>query len=285
VPEDLRRLFVTAHDITPEWHVRMQAAFQEFTDNAVSKTVNFPEGATPEQVAQAYLLAYDLGCKGITIFRYGTREAVLNLPADSEPSPPDKKEPRTGKLIEPSARYNELRPRERPAKLLGSTELLPIGCGKLYITINRDELGLCELFTSPGRTGGCPSQSEAISRLVSLALRTGIAVDELTHQLSGIRCHSAMRRNELLKNGLRAVSCPAAVGLALEMAARKFANGSPKAVVRQLAAPAVAEPDALQIHRREADWLARGLCPDCQTPIEREGGCLVCRSCGFSKCG
>ena len=285
LPEDLRRVFVTAHDITPEWHVRMQAAFQEFTDNAVSKTVNFPEDASPEQVAETYRLAYDLGCKGITIFRYGSRKPVLSLPENGKNDSPGKKESPSDKLIAQTARYNELRPRERPSKLQGSTELQPIGCGKLYITINSDHFGLCELFTSTGRTGGCPSQSEAISRLVSLALRTGIAVDEITHQLQGIRCHSAVRRNELVKNGTRAVSCPAAIGQTLVAAAKKFEDSPLKTKTKNNPINAGADPDALQTHRLEADWLKRGLCPDCETPIEREGGCLVCRSCGFSKCG
>ncbi len=294
LPDDLRRVFATAHDITPEWHVRMQAAFQEHVDNAVSKTVNFPEDATPEQVAEAFMLAYELGCKGITIFRYGSREPVLGLQqTDNDEGKQPPVEPRPPRrLIDHPVRYNELSPRARPPKLHGVTELTTIGCGKLYITINRDEVGLYEAFISTGRTGGCPSQSEAISRMVSLALRTGIKVEEIASQLKGIRCHSAVRRNELVKTGARAVSCPAAIGLALEAAVKKPDEGvaSPKAKAAPPPPPPPADaapgnPDPIHMHRQEAQWLKQGLCPDCHEAIEREGGCLVCRSCGFSKCG
>jgi len=276
IPAAIRKVFATAHDISPEWHVRMQAEFQKFTDNAVSKTVNFPENATPEQVAEVFLQAYDSGCKGVTIFRYGSREAVLNIA--EKPSTPS---PRETLIDQQPVLYNRIHPRKRPRKLTGSTNLITIGCGKLYITVNRDEIGMCEVFTSTGRTGGCPSQSEAISRLVSLALRSGIAVEEITYQLQGIRCHSAIRRNELIKNGDRAVSCPAAIALALRLAAGQQEKTKPPTSVEAAAATVTMRESV----REELHWLDQGLCPDCHTPIEREGGCVVCRSCGFSKCG
>lgn len=276
VPERLRKIFATAHDIAPEWHVRMQAAFQEHTDNAVSKTVNFPADATPEQVDQVFRLAHELGCKGITIYRYGTREPVLDLKKKVV-----KPLFQTGKLIDEKSLYNQVRPRRRPQKLRGSTELMLTGCGKLYITVNRDNVGICELFSRVGRTGGCPSQSEAIGRLVSLAIRSGVALDEIIHQLNGIPCHSAIRRNELIKGKQKAVSCPAAISLALTRSAEKLKQE----ITDQSGGDAPDEQQrATIIHQEEAYWLDQGLCPDCHTPIEREGGCAVCRSCGFSKC-
>ena len=157
IPEDVREIFITAHDVTPEWHVRLQAAFQEFTDNAVSKTVNFPNEATVDDVEHVYRMAYELGCKGVTIYRDGSREEQVLTTGKTE-----------------RARVPELqpvvpRPRARPAVVTGSTRAMRTGCGKLYVTINRDERGPFELFATMGKAGGCAaSQTEAIARLVSL---------------------------------------------------------------------------------------------------------------------
>ena len=193
VPEDIRRVFVCAHDVSPIWHVKMQAAFQEYTDNAVSKTVNFPNSATREEVAEVYRLAYELGCKGTTIYRDGSRdEQVLNIgkvndgkPAESGSAPlPDHVE----KLLESNCdstacllRNGSIMPRPRPDVTMGYTEKVKIGCGNLYITVNYDEQGICEVFTNTGRAGGCPSQSEATARLMSVALRAGVDSDCLLY--------------------------------------------------------------------------------------------------------
>ena len=191
IPEDIRRVFVSAHDISPLYHTKMQAAFQAHTDNAVSKTVNFPNSATKEEVAEVYMLAYRLGCKGVTIYRDGSREIqVLNLA---------KKEETAGKTAEPAADAAPeietppaqpfvITPRPRPDVTQGLTEKVAIGCGNLYITVNYDENGICEVFTNTGKAGGCPSQSEATSRLVSIALRSGLDVNTIVSQLRGIRC-------------------------------------------------------------------------------------------------
>lgn len=246
-PEDVQQVFVTAHDITPEFHIRMQSAFQEATDNAVSKTVNFSSSATKEDVRAAYDLAYKLGLKGVTIYRDGSRAGqVLSV---------GKKDKDTE---EERAEEGRLAPRERPEVTKGITEKVRIGCGNLYVTVNYDSKGICEVFTNVGRGGGCPSQSEATSRLVSTALRSGIEVESIIEQLRGIRCPSTMRQA-----GLKVLSCPDAIGRVLErvMAMRgedKKAEGKP----------------------------ANGSkCPECGTVMEHESGCVVCRSCGYSKCG
>jgi len=252
VPPDVQRVFATALDIAPVWHVKMQAAFQRFTDNAVSKTVNFPEDATPEDVREVYTLAYKEGCKGCTIYRYGSREEqVLSFAADGKA---------TGTTEQTRA------PRPRPARTRGSTERITTGCGNLYVTINEDDFGLCEVFTAMGKAGGCAaSQLEAIGRLVSISLRAGINPRSIIKHLRGIRCPEPS-----WSGSMQILSCADAIGIALE---------------RYLNAKEDAEPSADEVKKShdKLDCLM-GACPDCGGVVEHEGGCVVCRVCGFSKC-
>ncbi|MBT1278579.1 vitamin B12-dependent ribonucleotide reductase [Thermoanaerobacter sp. CM-CNRG TB177] len=283
IPEDVKRVFVIAHDIDPEWHVKMQAAFQKHVDNAVSKTVNFRNEATVEDVRRTYLLAYELDCKGVTIYRDGSRESqVLNLGIK------EKKE--EAKPKEEQTKNEPLRPRPRPPVTRGITEKVRIGCGNLYITVNYDDQGICEVFTNLGRAGGCPSQSEATSRLISIALRSGIDAKTIVEQLKGIRCHSTLRQMATNKE-IKVLSCPDAIGKVIEKVMKirveeeqQFApidvpiyennhNGDeddPKEEV------ALSEADLLDEEK---------FCPECGSPIEHEGGCVVCKNCGYSKCG
>ena len=198
VPPPLKRIFRTTSDISVDWHIRIQAAFQRHTDNAVSKTINLPHEAELDDVAHAYMTAWESGCKGITIYRDGSRaEQVLSV------SGKKKSEPQTDRPV--------IQPRPRPPVTTGATEKLVTGCGNLYVTVNRDEDGLCEVFCQMGRSGGCTaSQSEAISRLISLSLRSGIKLDEIISQLKGIRCPSP-----IWQNGKMILSCADAIATAL----------------------------------------------------------------------
>jgi ribonucleoside-diphosphate reductase alpha chain len=256
VPENVRRVFVTAHDIEPVWHVRMQAAFQKYTDNAVSKTVNFGNDASVEDVRMVYDLAHELGVKGVTIYRDGSKEnQVLTTGRTSKGGAADAAVGRRG----------EIEPRPRPAVTIGRTEKIKTGCGNLYVTINADEQGLCELFTQMGKSGGCASsQAEALSRMISMSLRAGVDPEAMVRQLRGIRCPSPS-----WAEGGKVLSCADAVGIALEHFIEWQATGeSPTAVVKNT--------DTL-------DNLA-GACPECGSSLEHESGCAVCRACGFSKC-
>jgi ribonucleoside-diphosphate reductase alpha chain len=262
IPEEIRRVFVCAHDVSPTWHVKMQAAFQEHTDNAVSKTVNFPKDATREEVAEVYMLAYQLDCKGITIYRDGSRsEQVLNIGGV-------KKEEEAKEPAPVSAAPGHIVPRPRPDVTMGYTEKVKIGCGNLYITVNYDENGVCEVFTNTGRAGGCPSQSEATARLVSVALRSGMDMEVIIQQLKGIRCPSTIRQQ-----GLGVTSCPDAIAKAIEKVKKAAAAGSIPVPV-PAAAPA-----------GEGDGKTAKFCPECGARLEHEGGCVTCRDCGYSKCG
>ncbi|MGI5819115.1 MAG: vitamin B12-dependent ribonucleotide reductase [Armatimonadota bacterium] len=250
IPPDVRELFVTAHDITPEWHIRLQAAFQEYTDNAVSKTVNFPNEATVDDVEHVYRLAYELGCKGVTIYRDGSRdEQVLTTG-------------RTEKARRGAEGPVEIGPRERPPVVTGQTRAMRTGCGKLYVTLNRDEQGPFELFAAMGKAGGCAaSQSEALARMVSLAFRCGIPAEQVVRQLRGISCHLPAWE----PGGERILSCADAVAKAIE----------------QCITP---EGEQLAMDFGGSGTNHAGACPDCGGTLVYESGCNVCRDCGYSQC-
>ena len=283
VPEDVQRVFVTAHDITPEWHIRMQAAFQKYTDNAVSKTVNFPHSATQDDVKKVYMMAYKLGCKGVTIYRDGSRdEQVLSTGATEKA----RQAAAAGQQVTVASASPELaeekKPRNRPALTHGVTQKLPTGCGNLYITINEDEEGICEVFSTMGKSGGCAaSQSEAVSRMVSLALRSGISIDSIIKQVKGIRCPSPA-----WGEGGSILSCPDAIARALERYT-KDAPGHRHQNVRAVPAQptvAYASSDCLKGGNKNNLGLCPE-CPDCGSLLEFGEGCAFCRGCGFSKCG
>jgi ribonucleoside-diphosphate reductase alpha chain len=255
IPADVQSVFATAHDITPEWHIKLQSAFQKSTDNAVSKTVNFPNEASAEDVENVYRMAFRTGCKGVTIYRDGSRdEQVLNVGQSKK-----KREP------EPGVGIATTRP-ARPQLLTGETQRIDTGCGKLFVIMNDDEYGAREVFANMGKAGGCASSNtEALGRLISLALKKGASPQEVVEQLKGIRCH--------VPYGLgpnATLSCADAIGKALE---RRYVAGA--------AAQAGHAPEP-QLSLVE---VAQGACPDCGGAIEHEGGCAVCRTCGYSKCG
>jgi ribonucleoside-diphosphate reductase alpha chain len=244
VPDHIKRVFVTAHEITPEWHVKMQAAFQRHTHNAVSKTVNFPREATPEDVAKVYMMAYEEGVKGVTIYRDGSREGQVLT---------------TGKTVK--AEGAVLSPRKRAKTTSGVTERVTTGCGYIYVTVNSDDEGICEVFSTLGKAGGCAqAQLEAICRLISLALRSGVDVASVVRQLRGIRCPSIA-----WEEGKSILSCADAIASVLEKHTTGY-EGKPRAedygLVKNLA----------------------GQCPDCGNLLVYQEGCFVCPSCGYTKC-
>ncbi len=253
IPEHIKQVFQTAHDITPEWHIRMQAAFQLYTDNAVSKTINFPNSASKDDIRSAFDLAYKLGCKGVTVYRDGSRDhQVLSVGSGSR----DEK---------------KVAPRDRPEITHGITQRLETGCGHMYVTINTDDLGACEVFVQMGKVGGCASaQLEAIARLSSLALRSNIRLESIIRQLKGIRCQSPMWHK-----GQMITSCGDAVGRALENFLATYKNGD----IRKVAISTDEGVISLPTLKPNV-----ALCPDCGSSVEHTEGCLKCPSCGWSKC-
>jgi ribonucleoside-diphosphate reductase alpha chain len=246
VPDKIKRVFVTAHEITPEWHEKMQAAFQRSTDNAVSKTINFPHEATREDVRQAYMLAYEEGLKGITIYRDRSR--------DSQVLTTGKKE----KTVEEPARRT---PRKRPAETRGTITKVNTGCGSLYITVAYDDHGIFEVFSTLGKSGACAiAQLEAICRLITLALRSGVDVAQVVKQLRGIRCPSIA-----WEEGKSILSCADAIASVLE---KHIINSDDKP-------------------KMEDYGLAKnmaGQCPECSNMLVYQEGCYHCPACGYTKC-
>ncbi|MDF2674132.1 MAG: nrdZ [Clostridiales bacterium] len=263
LPNDIKKVFATAHDVSPKWHIKMQAAFQRHTDNAVSKTVNFKNEATINEVKEVYELAYKMGCKGVTIYRDGSRGSqVLNVGAQVK-----------DKVVEVEDKHQT---RQRPEVTQGITEKVRVGCGNLYITANYDENGICEVFTNVGKAGGCPSQSEATSRLISVALRSGMEVSEIVEQLKGIRCHSTLRQKSN-NSDIKVLSCPDAIARTIE----KIRKINPIADV-EIAKTSIPVEEAIPVPKGNKNQAS---CPECGGEITHQDGCVICPNCGFSKCG
>jgi len=284
IPPDVKRIFVTSHDISPEWHVKIQAAFQQHTDNAVSKTVNFPNESTQGDVKNVYMLAHKAGCKGVTVYRDGSRlEQVLNIEKKKEDKEPETKIEIVSKIV----------PRPRPNVTFGTTTKIATGCGNLYVTINEDEAGLpFEVFMQMGKAGGCAmSQLEAIGRLLSLALRSGIDLKSIIEQLKGIRCPSPS-----WEKGGRIFSCSDAIARVVERhlikrKAREAKEEGPgekpapsPGKAEELPRPTRQGSDASVATKKRTQNIV-GVCPDCGGALWHVEGCMVCRACGYSKCG
>ncbi len=322
VPTKWQRVFVTAHDVSPAWHIRMQAAFQEFTDSAISKTCNFPNDATEEDVRQIYELAYELGCKGVTVYRDGSREMQVlstgttakkvqerSVGAAASGEPPDARAVadlkstiaeleaelgRTRKQLHEVESENLQRrmKRSRPELLRGTTRRLETPLGTLYVTVTEDDRGQpFEIFMSLGKAGGAlMADVEAIGRLISLALRSGIPIAEIHRQLRGI---SSDRVAGLGPN--KVLSVPDAIGIAIErwmydkQGIQQDLLDQPAAPESEVARAALRpmagdEGELMDVHAVNAEQFT-GACPDCGSQLEYAEGCVKCHVCGYSECG
>ena len=246
IPEDVRRVFVTAHDVASEWHIRMQAAFQQFTDNAVSKTVNLPRDATVGDVRKVYDLAFQLSCKGVTIYRDGSKEnQVLSFGQKKK----EEDERLMGAVL------------DRPETLAGFTTKIKTGYGHLYVTVTEFEGKPFEVFATIGKSGrSTTAKTEAIGRLVSLALRAGVTVDKIVDQLKGIG-----GEHPIFQDGGLVLSIPDAISRVLE---KRYLVGE----------------NASRYRRTEHSLLGEK-CPECGQVVSFEEGCMICHFCGFNKCG
>jgi ribonucleoside-diphosphate reductase alpha chain len=286
VPEAVQQVWVTAHDIAPEWHVRTQAAFQDFTDSAISKTINFSHEATPEQVREAYELAFSLGCKGITVYRDGSRSnQVLSTGSTGDPS--KKAEPAAEAAPAPvaAAEPQPLLPRSVPADGLPSHSFpvqTPLGKLRLFVTELEDRP--FEVFAIIGRAGSdVMAFTEAIGRLISLALRCGVPVKLIAEQLRGIGGASSAGFGP---NRVRSV--PDAIGKLLqEHYVNPDRHDRPKSLKSSGGGPHGADVAvALGAPLAHSETVSSGeICPDCQNAtLMNEEGCRKCHTCGYSEC-
>ncbi len=320
VPEEVQRVFVTSHGVSPEWHIKMQAAFQRHVDSAISKTCNFAQEATEEDVREIYIEAHELSCKGVTVYRDGSRPAqVLSTgktgkgeetsakTADLEAKLADAREENHRLRQEMEAltaamqeleikNQKRLRKRTRPPKLHGTTRKIRSPLGDLYVTVNEDEDGRpFEVFTTLGKAGGAAmAHAEAIGRLVSLALRSGIPMDDVVNQLRGISCDRAVGigPNKVL-------SMPDAVGQILQTHMMEKEGIQEDLGLGGAAAPAPAARTVQPSPAPEESGTRAepsgeyydpgehfiGTCPECSSDLQFAEGCVKCLSCGYSECG
>lgn len=285
VPAWVKRVFVTASDISPEYHVRMQAAFQESTDAAISKTINFPNTATEQDVRDAYTLAFKLGCKGITVYRSGSREEEVLTAGHTE----QKSGQATMAIEKPASAEDVLRPRTRPAVMNAIVERVRTSHGNLFVTVSFDKDGKpFEVFSTLGKAGGTEAAHlEAISRMVSLALRSGVDPEEVIRQLRGITDEPTW------DGGIQVRSAPDAVALVLGKALKSSQIQGPQnmGIVGEQKAlmndPALEKKSLPMAQAHDALTKNKITCPECGSAIYYSEGCLTCAnvSCGWSKCG
>ena len=262
--ENLPQYVVTAHNVDPYFRVKMQGVVQKYIDSSISSTVNLAEETTVDTVADIYMTAYKADLKGITVYREGSREGILiteDKSSENEKKPLENSEMKTARM--------------RPSITEGRTRRMRTGDGTLYVTVNEDENGLCEVFTAIGKAGGTvAAQTEAISRLISLALRSGVDPNSIISQLKGIS-----GPNPTWEDGQLILSTPDAIGRALET----FVNGdSTPDNSKKKAQFEIAEEKPIQAQPKEHGGQH---CSECDSNgIVNEGGCLICKDCGWSKC-
>ena len=259
--EQLPDYFVTALEVLPEDHIKMQATFQRWIDSGISKTINLPNNATKEDAYKAVIQAWQSGCKGITLYRTGSREKEVMV---AKEVPNEVKIELRGKL----------HPRQRPEVTTGKTIKVPVGdCGSLYVTVNSDDEGPCEAFINLGKSGGCVrAHVEALGRIMSTSLRSGVAIEELIEHLSNIRCSKTV-----FHKGVIIRSCADGIAYALK-----------KVLDIEIPSTVIIDSETDTVYRSE-DVIAMGEnpeCPDCGTDLRREGKCLSCPKpgCGYTKC-
>ncbi len=292
LPKNLRDTFVVSMDMSAEEHIGIQAAFQRHVDNSISKTINFPNSATKEDVAKGYILAWQSGCKGGTVYREGSRLVqILNIgTGENIIAPTEVGDERTEKLAE---EVPKCAPKPRPEVLTGQTYKVKTGYGNLYVTINNDERGEpFEVFATIGKSGGFfQEQSEGICRLISLALRSSVSADEIISDLKGIRGPMPM----MTSKGT-VLSLPDAIGQILEEHIKYLRGEIPKLEAgksetlsdhlnKEALVPVVSSVKNIKTKKKSiADFGMMPGCPECGSLLEMSEGCMSCKVCGFSRC-
>ncbi len=279
---DLPEFFVPAHKIKPEFRVRMQGTIQKHIDSAISSTVNLPRDTTTENVGNIYLLAWKAGCKGITVYREGSREGILITDEQKEIQDKEKAaKAGTGAVAV------QQRPQEwaRPQAMIGKTVKLKVPQGSLYLTANFDNEQIREVFVQLGKTGSEEkSYCEAIGRIASKYLQIGGTVTGLVDSLKGIKSNQSI----VWDRGVKLYSVPDAIAKAIEIATGITPMGS----MAPLAAPKGKTETHVDGYQTTVKPAGRGgdapmaaACPKCtEQTLVMENGCFICKSCGYTKC-
>ncbi|MEK7187454.1 MAG: adenosylcobalamin-dependent ribonucleoside-diphosphate reductase [Patescibacteria group bacterium] len=306
--ENLKKTFVVAMDISADDHMQMQAAFQKNVDNSISKTINFPNSATHEEVFDGYVSAWKLKCKSATVYRDGSRNVqilnigtgenikspteigrggIANIPAAPAPTAPvEKATIEMSVSVTSGPTVESLTPRERPEVMIGKTYKVKTGYGNLYVTVNNDENGNpFEVFATIGKSGGFfQEQSEGICRLISLSLRAGIKTEEVIYHLKGIRGPMPTMTNKGT-----VLSLPDAIGQILEehmSSQNTLRTEAPESdpVMVNVKETVEEQTTGYTIKKSIAYYGMMPGCPDCGGALTLAEGCMSCRSCGFSRC-
>lgn len=257
-------VYVDGTDVTAEEHLKIMKAFQANTDNAISKTVILPFEATVEEVERIYLDAYRMRLKGVTVYRDGSRESQPLVGGKTFKNQPE---------VQIETKYIE-----RDDVTYGSTEEVKIGCGELYVTVNRNQDGkIVEVFTTTGKHGGCPSQSEGLARMISISLRSGVPMEKIIKQLQGIRCFSC-----IAKKDVKVLSCPDAIARVL-----KKANDVGEIKTTLELDTVEFKANLEKLNEVVLEEVKKAECPECGSEMYLSEGCTTCTNpgCGYSKCG
>jgi ribonucleoside-diphosphate reductase alpha chain len=260
-PKHIQKIFVTANDISPEWHVKILSAIQKYVDLSISKTINMPNNATVEDIGNVYLMAGKMGIKGVTVYRDGCRESqVLSTNMDN----PKKEELHKFNYIQPISR-------SIIGKTYGSTVDKRSACGKMYVTINRDKYGnIIESFVNVGKAGICKSNIDGINRLISLNLRSGVKIEEIIDQLKGITCPACTKVTGKGEKKIDGISCPDILARTLE---EEYKNKT-----------TVPKQEKSKPIQKQDNKNTENICPECSSSMNLTEGCVTCLQCGFSRC-
>lgn len=290
IPEFILKIFRTSHEIDPERQVMIQSSFQKNIDSAVSKTINLKNDSTWQDIARIYMLAFDLNCKGITVFRDGSKDSALQVGNQTKPLEVKTETVLVSQNID--MQRNSLEPRPRAEFTIGRTYEVKTEQGDLYVTINSDDKGIIEVFLTLGKSGSFTAgYTEALGRLISMSLRSGIKPASIIKQLQGIRTSSPT-----LNKGMIVYSVPDAVAKII----KKYLEESEKQISMlnnkpQIDIPVVIEAPIVKIEEEVVEVKQKYTknnhfgdlleCPECGSDLEYAEGCILCRACGFSKCG
>lgn len=273
---ELPKEFVVAADISPENRIRCQAAWQKWIDASISSTINLPNDATVEDIENIYMYAWECGLKGVTIYRAGcAREGIL---VTEETKEKKENEVHTCNCVNDLPRGYII---DTSDDLIGYKRKLNTGCGSMHMEVYFDECSgePQETFINIGSGGGCERNYQFISRLISLALRGGVAIEDIIDQANSIRpCNAYVNRTKTKHDTSKGTSCPSAIGNALK---DLYAKINDRCFDYENVTEDVCEiketNDSHQINNKV-------LCPECGSQLQQEGGCNICKNCGWSKC-